>query len=729
MEEDRPPTSEVGSEEQMLEEENLRSTGRNTLMSGSVTLSDMEAFFSKLMSNTSGTLNALPNLVRFDPDDVDADIEGWCNVNEIIVRSKRLDGTDLLLALTRALRGRAASVLMKLKSDQITWNYVKDLLLSKFSKPMMMQDYFDRILKFQINQKETAADAAVRLWGLIEAVPKLHMSEEVIVGFAISILSHHDQTIRRELNANIISTRSQLCRILRGITLKRRHDETETDDNKRLRPSVSATLSAFRGSCHRCGEMGHKSFSCPQNRRDSSLSTLQSSNHKPTARQEDKRLPICYICSKSGHLANSCPEKRENKGKSITKEVNLCDRKAAQGILDISGKSFPFIFDSGSECSLMKESVASNVNGKITRNRIILVGIGKSDIASVKHIQTEVKIRNLSLIVILHVIPDDCLNEPILLGRDILSMGISVQMGLQGLEIFPCKISNICDKSNYISNSLQLDTDLFGDNKETLLNILSRYSTHFVEGIPITRVKTGEMRIDLIDPHKTVQRRPYRLSPSERQIVKDKIQELLNANIIRESNSPFASPILLVKKKDGTDRMCVDYRELNDNTRSDHYPLPRIDDQIDRLCGAHYFTSLDMASGFHQIPIHAESIERTAFVTPDGQFEYLTMPFGLKNAPPVFQRSINKALKGCEALVYMDDVLCASETIEQGLKCLEEVLKALTEAGFSLNIKKCHFMKREIDYLGYQIRAGEIRPNPRKIQALVEARIPRTVTQ
>ncbi|XP_011867060.1 PREDICTED: uncharacterized protein LOC105561575, partial [Vollenhovia emeryi] len=501
----------------------------------------MEAFFSKLMSNTSGTLNALPNLVRFDPDDVDADIEGWNNVNEIIVRSKRLDGTDLLLALTRALRGRTASVLMKLKSDQITWNYVKDLLLSKFSKPMMTQDYFDRILKFQINQKETAADAAVRLWGLIEAVPKLHMSEEVIVGFAISILSHHDQTIRRELNANIISTRSQLCRILRGITLKRRHDETETDDNKRLRPSV---------------------------------------NHKPTARQEDKRLPICYICSKSGYLANSCPEKRENKGKYITKEVNLCDRKAAQGILDISGKSFPFIFDSGSECSLMKESVASNINGKITRNRIILVGIGKSDIASVKQIQTE------------------------------------------------------------------LDTDLFGDNKETLLNILSRYSTHFVEGIPITRVKTGEMRIELIDPHKTVQRRPYRLSPSERQIVKDKIQELLNANIIRESNSPFASPILLVKKKDETDRMCVDYRELNDNTRSDHYPLPRIDDQIDRLYGAHYFTSLDMASGFHQIPIHAESIERTAFVTPDGQFEYLTMPFGLKNAPPVFQRSINKALKG-----------------------------------------------------------------------------------
>jgi len=173
--------------------------------------------------------------------------------------------------------------------------------------------------------------------------------------------------------------------------------------------------------------------------------------------------------------------------------------------------------------------------------------------------------------------------------------------------------------------------------------MLENYSTALVKGTPSTRVTTGEMKIRLIDPTKTVQRRPYRLSPEEKDIVREKLSELLKCNIIRPSCSPFASPILLVKKKNGTDRLCVDYRELNSNTIADRYPLPLISDQIARLRGANYFTCLDMASGFHQIPIHRDSIEYTVFVIPDGQYEFLTMPFGLKNAPSVFQRAVMRA--------------------------------------------------------------------------------------
>ncbi|KAJ3646597.1 hypothetical protein Zmor_024178 [Zophobas morio] len=138
------------------------------------------------------------------------------------------------------------------------------------------------------------------------------------------------------------------------------------------------------------------------------------------------------------------------------------------------------------------------------------------------------------------------------------------------------------------------------------------------------------------------------------------IDELLSHGIIRTSTSPFASPILLVKKKQGSYRMCVDFRELNAHTVKDKYPMPRIDDQLDRLGRGKFFTSLDLASGFHQIPIHDNSIHKTGFVTPEGHFEYLRMPFGLANAPAVFQRAINAALgdlKYTMALVYMDDIL------------------------------------------------------------------------
>ncbi|GBP19139.1 hypothetical protein EVAR_83452_1 [Eumeta japonica] len=187
---------------------------------------------------------------------------------------------------------------------------------------------------------------------------------------------------------------------------------------------------------------------------------------------------------------------------------------------------------------------------------------------------------------------------------------------------------------------------------------------------------TGEIEIKLIDPNRTVQRRPYRLSPDERQVCRDKIKELLAANIIKPSCSPFASPILLVKKKDGSDRLCVDYREPNRNTVPDKFPLPLISDQIQRLKGANYFTILDAASGFHQIPVHKDSIERTAFVTPDGQYEYLTMPFGLRNAPSVFQRAMHKALGDLVntfVVCYLDDMMIVSDNEKEGLERLDIV--------------------------------------------------------
>jgi hypothetical protein len=137
---------------------------------------------------------------------------------------------------------------------------------------------------------------------------------------------------------------------------------------------------------------------------------------------------------------------------------------------------------------------------------------------------------------------------------------------------------------------------------------------------------------------------PYRLPEAEKKILQGIIDELLNNEIIRESNSPYASPILLVKKKTGVYQMCVDYRRLNAVTIKNQYPLPLIDEQLDRLGGNHYFTTLDVASGFYQVPVEEDSIVKTAFVTPESHYEFLRMPFGLTNAPSVFQRLMNNVL-------------------------------------------------------------------------------------
>lgn len=159
---------------------------------------------------------------------------------------------------------------------------------------------------------------------------------------------------------------------------------------------------------------------------------------------------------------------------------------------------------------------------------------------------------------------------------------------------------------------------------------------------------------------------------------------------------------------------------LNRVTVKDRYPLPLIDDHIDRLGGSKFFTSLDMASGFHQIPIDEDSIHRTGFVTTEAHYEYLKMPYGLCNSPTVYQRIINNTLRkfivAGSVLVYIDVVLILSLTVDNGITLLREVLKTLTEAGFSINMRKCSFHTTKVEYLGRVISHGQVRPSPHKIE-------------
>ncbi|GJQ78594.1 hypothetical protein Trydic_g11704 [Trypoxylus dichotomus] len=225
----------------------------------------------------------------------------------------------------------------------------------------------------------------------------------------------------------------------------------------------------------------------------------------------------------------------------------------------------------------------------------------------------------------------------------------------------------------------------------------------------------GEMKMTTNTP---VYYRPYRLAYSEQSIVRSKVQQLIESGVIRQSNSDYASPIILVPKKNGEPRLCVDYRALNRITVKDRYPLPLIDDLLDRLAGKRYYSTLDMASGYHKVPMHKESIHKTAFITPDGQYEYLRVPFGLMNAPAAFQRVINKMLGGMqhtEVLPYMDDILMPSGTVEDGLALLKRVLVLREKTGLKINLAKSSFLQTEIEYLGHELSAGGVRPSARKI--------------
>ena len=196
---------------------------------------------------------------------------------------------------------------------------------------------------------------------------------------------------------------------------------------------------------------------------------------------------------------------------------------------------------------------------------------------------------------------------------------------------------------------------------------------------------------------------PYRrIPPHQLQEVQEHIKGPLAQNVIVESHSPYAAPVVIVRKKDGGIRLCVDYRRLNAKTIGDAYPLPRIQESFDTLVGAQFFSTLDLASGYHQIAMHPDDQHKTAFVTPMGLFEYTRMPMGLSSAPATFQRLMQSTMSDFIfqfLLVYLDDLLVYSKTFDEHLAHLDRLLQRIIDAGLKLKMDKCQFLRRQAHHL------------------------------
>ena len=221
---------------------------------------------------------------------------------------------------------------------------------------------------------------------------------------------------------------------------------------------------------------------------------------------------------------------------------------------------------------------------------------------------------------------------------------------------------------------------------------------------------------------------PYREPPRHNEFIGETVQKLDKLGLIKPSNSSWASPIVLAKKKDGTLRFCVDYRKLNSVTKRDVYPLPRIEDMFDSIRGSKYFSTVDANSGFWQIAMNPDDISKTAFTTSRyGLWEWTVMPFGLTNAPATFQRNMDSILAGLKwwiCLVYIDDVLVYSTSFDLHLVDLELMLSAIQQFHVTLRLDKCKFFMTEIGFLGHIISKDGIKVDPSKIKAIVELPIP-----
>ena len=268
--------------------------------------------------------------------------------------------------------------------------------------------------------------------------------------------------------------------------------------------------------------------------------------------------------------------------------------------------------------------------------------------------------------------------------------------------------------------------------QETMQRFLQDTKDIFANGLlDIGLTNKVEHQIDTGDAA-PIKQLPRRLPHALKQVVDSQVKEMLETEVIETSNSPWASLIVLVKKRDGSWRFCIDFRKLNDVTRKDAYPIPQVFDLIDSLSGNTYFTTLDLKSGYWQVPVHPDSKPKTAFVIPGGgHFQFKRMAFGLTNAVPTFQRLMMNVLSGLigkKCLVYLDDVLVLGRSLEENLHNLKDVLDAIRDAGLKLNSNKCVFARPSVKYLGYIISADGIAPDEEKVKAVEQFPVPTDVS-
>ncbi|GJT43686.1 putative reverse transcriptase domain-containing protein [Tanacetum coccineum] len=493
------------------------------------------------------------------------------------------------------------------------------------------------------------------------------------------------------------------------------------------------------GRCNNCNRMGHLSKNCR------SKKPATGSNQLPVT-------VVCHACGEKGHYTNQCRKTNINaQGRAyMLKDKNAQqDPNVVTGMFLLNQHLVRVLFDSGADRSFISLSLASKLNiPSITIDTFYNIEMADGNLVS-----TNTIIKGCTLTLLNQPFEIDLM--PIKLGSfdwlskyraKILCNEKVVHIPINGETLIirgdrsKTRLNLIsCIKTEkYISRGCQVFMiqvmEKKADEKRLKdIPVVKEFPNVFPEDLPgIPPIRQVEFQIDLIPGAAPIARTPYRLAPSEMQELSNQLQELTDRGFIRPSTSPWGAPVLFVKKKDGSFRMCIDYRELNKLTIKNRYPLPRIDDLFDQLQGLSVYSKIDLRSGYHQLRVREEDIPKTAFRMRYGHYEFQVMPFGLTNAPAVFIDLMNRVCKPYLdkfVIIFIDDILIYSHNEEEHANHLRVILELLRKEKLYAKFSKCDFWIHIVQFLGHLIDSQGLHVDPAKIEAVKNWTSPTTPTE
>ncbi|KAL0553939.1 hypothetical protein IC582_007843 [Cucumis melo] len=477
----------------------------------------------------------------------------------------------------------------------------------------------------------------------------------------------------------------------------------------------------------------------------------------------------CFKCRQEGHTADRCPLRvtgiAQNQGAGAPHQgrVFATNRTEAEkagtvvtGTLPVLGHYALVLFDSGSSHSFISSAFVSHARLEVEPLHHVLsvsTPSGECMLSKEKVKACQIEISGHVIEVTLIVL--DMLDFDVILGMDWLAANhASIDCSRKEVTFNPPSMASFKFKGggskslpqviSAIRASKLLSQGTWGilasvvDTREADVSLSSEpvvrdYPDVFPEELPgLPPHREVEFAIELEPGTVPISRAPYRMAPAELKELKVQLQELLDKGFIRPSVSPWGAPVLFVKKKDGSMRLCIDYRELNKVTVKNRYPLPRIDDLFDQLQGATVFSKIDLRSGYHQLRIKDEDVPKTAFRSRYGHYEFIVMSFGLTNAPAVFMDLMNRVFReflDTFVIVFIDDILIYSKTEAEHEEHLRMVLQTLRDNKLYAKFSKCEFWLKQVSFLGHVVSKDGVSVDPAKIEAVTGWTRPSTVSE
>ncbi|GKB49507.1 putative reverse transcriptase domain-containing protein [Tanacetum coccineum] len=464
--------------------------------------------------------------------------------------------------------------------------------------------------------------------------------------------------------------------------------------------------------CQTCNRVGHLTRNC----RNKGPAT--GSNQQPVS-------VICHACGEKGHYNYQCSKANNSAhGRAyLLRDKNAHrDPNVVTGTFLLNQHLARVLFDSGADKSFVSISLASMLNiPPITLDTTYDIEMANGNLVGTNTLGSFDVVIGMDWLSKYHarIICDEKVVHIPINGETLIIRGDRSKTRLSLISCIKTEryISRGCQV--FIAQVMEKKSD---DKRLEDIPVVREFPEIFPEDLPgLPPVRQIEFQIDLIPGAAPVARAPYRLAPSEMQELSNQLQELADRGFIRPSTSPWGALVLFVKKKDGSFRMCIDYRELNKLTIKNRYPLPRIDDLFDQLQGSSVYSKIDLRSGYHQLRVRDEDIPKTAFRTRYGHYEFQVMPFGLTNAPAVFMDLMNRVCKPYLdkfMIVFIDDILIYSRNKEEHADHLRIILELLRKEKLYAKFSKCDFWISIVQFLRYIIDSQGIHIDSAKIEAV-----------